>query len=99
LGFATLRYWLTFILCFGNERWYRRRIFYPLYGLAFFAALAVLSAKVPPHILIEIGVFCLAASAVVWFAMVNCESASRHPSFYRSFTLRLQREGHSARFL
>jgi len=57
-------YLLTFILCFGNERWYRRSVFYPLYALAFFATLAVLSAKVPPHILIEISVFCLALFAV-----------------------------------
>ena len=57
-------YLLTFIFCFGNERWYRRSIFYPLFALAFFAALIVLSAKVPPHILVEIGVFCLALFAV-----------------------------------
>src|SRR6266852_363344 len=57
-------YLVTFIICFGNEWWYRRSIFYPLYALAFFAAMIVLSAKLPPHILVEISVFCLALFAV-----------------------------------
>src|SRR5258708_2900996 len=57
-------YLLTFIICFGNERWYRRSICYSIYALAFFAALIVLSAKAVPHILVEITVFCLALFAV-----------------------------------
>jgi hypothetical protein len=59
-------YLLTFIICFSNERWYRRSIFYPLYALTFFAALIVLSAsaEVAPHILAEIAIFCLALFAV-----------------------------------
>ena len=59
-------YLLTFIISFGNERWYRRSICYPLYALAFLAALIVLSspAKTESHILVEIGVFCVALFAV-----------------------------------
>jgi hypothetical protein len=59
-------YLLTFIICFGNEHWYRRSICYPLYALTFFAALIVLSAsaQAAPHIVIEIAVFCLALFAV-----------------------------------
>jgi hypothetical protein len=57
-------YLLTFIICFGNERWYRRSICYSIYALAFFAALIVLSAKAVPHVLVEITVFCLALFAV-----------------------------------
>ena len=56
-------YLLTFIICFGAERWYRRRIFHTLYALAFSAALVVLSASAP-HILIQITVFCVALFAV-----------------------------------
>jgi hypothetical protein len=57
-------YLLTFIICFGNERWYRRSICYSLYALAFFAALIVLSAQAAPHVLVEITVFSLALFAV-----------------------------------
>ena len=58
-------YLLTFIICFGNESWYRRSIWYCLYALAFFAALTVLSAQDgQPHTLVEIAVFCLALFAV-----------------------------------
>src|SRR5215469_5173546 len=56
-------YLLTFIICFGDERWYRRRIFHTLYALAFSAALVVLSASAP-HILIQITIFCVALFAV-----------------------------------
>ena len=57
-------YLLTFIICFGKERWYRRSIFYPLYALAFRGALFVYWAKAPMHIVIQIAVFCLALFAV-----------------------------------
>jgi hypothetical protein len=57
-------YLLTFIICFGKESFYRRSIFQPLYLLAFFAAMTVLSAVAPPSILIQITVFCLALFAV-----------------------------------
>ena len=57
-------YLLTFIICFGKERWYRRNIFYSLYALSFFAALMVLSAYPAPHVLVEFASFCLALFAV-----------------------------------
>jgi SAM-dependent methyltransferase len=37
-------YLLSFIICFDNERWYRRGIFHPALGAAVFAALVVLSS-------------------------------------------------------
>jgi len=46
LGFATLRIFVDLHSLFrAMSAGTRRSIFYPLYGLAFFAALAVLSAK------------------------------------------------------
>lgn len=36
-------YLLTFIICFDNDRWYRRGIFHPLYLFGVLVALAVLS--------------------------------------------------------
>ena len=58
-------YLLTFIICFGNESWYRRGIYSCLYALAFSAVLVVLSSKdARPHTLVEISVFCLALFAV-----------------------------------
>jgi len=34
-------YLLSFIICFDNERWYRRAIFHPVLGLAIFLSLAI----------------------------------------------------------
>jgi hypothetical protein len=86
-------YLLTFILCFGHERWYRRSIFYPLYGLAFFAALAVLSAKVPPHILIEISLFCLALFAVCMACHGELVKRKPAPEFLSIFYLTIAAGG------
>ena len=49
-------YLLSFILCFQNDRWYRRGIFHSLYALAVFAALTALSAQAGVHILAQIAV-------------------------------------------
>jgi hypothetical protein len=57
-------YLLTFIICFDNERWYRRSIFHSLYALAFFVALSALSQAAGRHILVQIGVFSLVLFSV-----------------------------------
>jgi hypothetical protein len=79
-------YLLTFIICFGDERWYRRRIFHTLYALAFSAALVVLSASAP-HILIQITIFCIALFAVCM--VCHGELVRRKPAsdFLSSFYL------------
>jgi hypothetical protein len=61
-------YLLTFIICFDNQRWYRRGIFHWLYVLAFFAALTALSARAGVHILAQISVF----SAVLFSVCMVC---------------------------
>ena len=35
-------YLLSFVLCFDNQRWYRRSVFHPALGAAVFVALVVL---------------------------------------------------------
>ena len=70
-------YLLSFIICFGDERWYRRSIFYPLYALALCAALLVLSAQPAPHILVQITVFCVSLFAVCM--VCHGELAKRKP--------------------
>jgi len=57
-------YLLSFIICFDSDRWYRRRIFHPLYGLAFLLALYALSQGPGVAILTQIGIYCLALFAV-----------------------------------
>ena len=37
-------YLLSFVLCFDNQRWYRRSVFHPALGAAVFAALVVLTS-------------------------------------------------------
>jgi len=44
-------YLFSFIICFDNQRWYRRSVFHPALGAAVFLALVVLSS---PEISIEI---------------------------------------------
>jgi len=86
-------YLLTFILCFGRERWYRRGIFYVLYALAFSGALAVLSARPAPHILIQITVFCVSLFAVCM--VCHGELVKRKPAseFLSSFYLAIATGG------
>jgi hypothetical protein len=57
-------YLLSFVICFDSDRWYRRRIFHPLYGLAFLLALYALSQGPGVAILTQIGIYCLALFAV-----------------------------------
>ena len=37
-------YLLSFVICFDNQRWYRRGVFHPILGATVFIALAVLCA-------------------------------------------------------
>jgi len=99
LGVTTLRVFVTFILCFGNERWYRRSIFYSLYVLAFSATLIVLSAKVPPHILVEIGVFCVALFAVCIVCHGELVKRKPAPEFLSTFYLTISMGGALGSFL
>jgi hypothetical protein len=80
-------YLLTFILCFGNERWYRRGIFHPLYALAFSVALVVLSVEVPPQILVQIGVFGLALFAVCMVCHGELVKRKPAPAYLSTFYL------------
>ena len=86
-------YLVTFIICFGDERWYRRGIFHPLYALAFSAALAVLSAASAPHIVIQITVFCISLFAVCM--VCHGELVKRKPAsgFLSSFYLTIAAGG------
>lgn len=86
-------YLLTFIICFGQERWYRRSIFYTLYALGFSAALIVLSARPAPHILVQIMVFCVALFAVCM--VCHGELVKRKPAseFLSSFYLTIATGG------
>jgi hypothetical protein len=88
-------YLLTFIICFGNERWYRRSIFYLLYALAFFAALIILSApaQAAPHILVEISVFCMALFAVCMVCHGELVKRKPAPDFLSTFYLTIAAGG------
>src|SRR5579863_5780310 len=46
-------YLLSFVICFDNQRWYRRGVFHPMLGAAVFLALAVL-VRPNANILIQI---------------------------------------------
>jgi hypothetical protein len=80
-------YLLSFIICFGNERWYRRSIFHPFYALAFASALSVLSAETAPHILIATSVFCLALFAVCMVCHGELVKRKPAPEFLSIFYL------------
>jgi hypothetical protein len=86
-------YLLTFILCFGEERWYKRSVYYPLYAAAFFVALLVLSAQVPPHILVEISVFCVALFAVCMVCHGELVKRKPAPEFLSIFYLTISAGG------
>jgi len=57
-------YLLSLIICFDSDRWYQRRIFHPLYGMAFLLALYALAQGPGVGILTQIGAYCLALFAV-----------------------------------
>jgi hypothetical protein len=86
-------YLLTFILCFAGERWYRRAIFHPLYVLAFFASLLVLSTRPAPHILIQIGVFSVSLFAVCMVCHGELVKSKPSPGFLSSFYLAIAAGG------
>ena len=46
-------YLLSFIICFDNQRWYRRDIFHPALGITTFAALVVLCSP-DPSIIVQV---------------------------------------------
>jgi len=57
-------YLLTFIICFNDDRWYRRGIFHWLYAIGFFAALSALSAQSGVHVLAQISTLLLVLFSV-----------------------------------
>ena len=46
-------YLLSFVICFDNQRWYRRDVFHPALGLATFVALVVLCSP-DPSIIVQV---------------------------------------------
>lgn len=50
-------YLLTFIICFEHDRWYSRKWFHPLFGLAIWAACFVLYDGALRSILVQIGIY------------------------------------------
>jgi hypothetical protein len=50
-------YLLTFVICFEHDRWYSRKWFHPLFGLAIWAACFVLYDGALRSILVQIGIY------------------------------------------
>lgn len=80
-------YLLSFIVCFENERWYSRRWFHPLLGIAIFGACFVLSDGAVGSILAQIAIY----SFVLFVCCMVCHGeivrSKPHPDYLTSFYL------------
>jgi len=70
-------YLLSFIICFENERWYSRRWFHPLLGLATFGACFVLSDGAVGSILTQIAIYSFVLFVCAWSATASSCGQSR----------------------
>ncbi len=71
-------YLLSFIVCFENDRWYRREIFYPLFAMAVALVIVVSLPKAEFSFLMQLAAF----SAVLFAGCMVChgEAARTRPS-------------------
>ncbi|MGA8234106.1 MAG: hypothetical protein WB795_21700 [Candidatus Acidiferrales bacterium] len=71
-------YLISFIVCFENDRWYRREIFYPLFAMAVALVIVVSLPKAEFSFLIQLAAF----SAVLFAGCMVChgEAARTRPS-------------------
>ena len=71
-------YLVSFIVCFENDRWYRREIFYPLFAMAVALVIVVSLPKAEFSFLIQLAAF----SAVLFAGCMVChgEAARTRPS-------------------
>ncbi len=79
-------YLLSFVICFDNDRWYRREIFHPLYFLALGGALFVLRGGPQAGVVAQLIACSLALFAVCMVChgeLVRLKPSARHlTSFY-----------------
>jgi len=71
-------YLVSFIVCFENDRWYRREIFYPLFAMAVALVIVVSLPKAEYSFLIQLAAY----SAVLFAGCMVChgEAARTRPS-------------------
>ena len=79
-------YLLSFVICFDNQRWYRRAIFHPMLGAAVFIALAVL-VRPNASILIQIVSYSMLLFAICMICHGELVRLKPHERYLTSFYL------------
>jgi hypothetical protein len=79
-------YLLSFIICFDNQRWYRRGVFHPVLGAAVFVALAVLCSP-NASIIIQIITYSVLLFAICMVCHGELVRLKPHERYLTSFYL------------
>ena len=79
-------YLLSFVLCFDNQRWYRRGVFHPMLGAAVFIALAVL-VRPTANILIQIVTYSMLLFGICMVCHGELVRLKPHERYLTSFYL------------
>jgi hypothetical protein len=79
-------YLLSFVICFNNQRWYRRGVFHPMLGGAVFIALAVL-VRPNANILIQIVTYSVLLFAICMVCHGELVGLKPHERYLTSFYL------------
>jgi spermidine synthase len=79
-------YLLSFVICFDNQRWYRRGVFHPMLGAAVFVALAVL-VRPSASILIQIVTYSVLLFAICMVCHGELIRLKPHERYLTSFYL------------
>ena len=79
-------YLLSFVICFDNQRWYRRGVFHPMLGAAVFIALAVL-VRPNASILIQIVSYSMLLFAICMVCHGELVRLKPHERYLTSFYL------------
>jgi hypothetical protein len=79
-------YLLSFVICFDNQRWYRRAVFHPMLGVAVFIALAVL-VRPNANILIQIVTYSMLLFAICMVCHGELVRLKPHERYLTSFYL------------
>jgi len=80
-------YLLTFVICFEHDRWYSRKWFHPLFGLAIWAACFVLYDGALRSILVQIGIYVFVLFICCMVCNGELARAKPQPRFLTSFYL------------
>ena len=80
-------YLLTFAICFEHDRWYSRKWFHPLFGLAIWAACFVLYDGALRSILVQIGIYVFVLLICCMVCNGELARAKPQPRYLTSFYL------------